>query len=211
MAEELEQLADLQNHLEISDGTVNPAKAAEAVAKAADLDEQATEKERQASRQEIRLQYLSSLNGQLVIAGLPVPQPATATYSLLTVIDSPFVTGAFGPDGLAAADIIKALYVLVEREKVLDTLFVSTHANARIEATSRIAEKSPEFYEKYLDALAQNATGFARFERDAMKWGERLGVFDLDEVGRQIVEYMRLSHAGWELIPTDDDDSKKKT
>jgi len=173
-------------------------------------DDQAEAQEQLEGRDEIRLQFLSSLNGQLSISGIPVPQPATAVYALLSMIDSPFVTGQFGPQGLTELDVIKALYILVNREKSLDSLFVSTHASAQITKTQSIAEKSPEFYAAYLDAISVNAAGFARFEKECLKWSERLGTFDVTEVGQQIVEYVKLSHSGWDLFRQSDDAQSKK-
>jgi len=142
---------------------------------------------------------LHGLGANLIINGVEFPPPATAVLSLLEIVESPFIIGFENVDDIKTKHINEALYILKERENAVDSLF----GLVRFE---KIANKSPEFFEKYL-----KSTVYADFEKKVFKFAESLGTFNSLEVIIQIQEYLNICFNALDMLPkTDNTDSSKK-
>jgi len=134
---------------------------------------------------------LQSLGGEMVINDIEFPPPTTAVMSLLEIIESPFVIGFENASDIKIKHINEALYVLKERENAVNPLF----GLIRFE---KIAEKSPEFFEKYL-----KSSKYADFEKEVYKFAESLGVFDQLETIIKIQTYMNICFNAFDMLPNE--------
>ena len=147
------------------------------------------------------LETLTGLGANLVINGVEFPPPTTAVLSLLEIVESPLVKGFDDISDIQLKHINEALYIVKHREKAVDSLF----GMVRFE---KIANKSPEFFEKYL-----NSTVYSDFEKRVFVFAESLGLFDELEVLSQLQEYMNICFNAFEMMPKTEnkkESSKKK-
>ena len=86
------------------------------------------------------METLSALDSPLIINGVEFSPPTTCFLTILEMIESPFITSEYSKN-ILAEDVIKLLYFLKFREKSIKA--------ATWLKLERMAEKSPEHYEKY--------------------------------------------------------------
>ena len=151
---------------------------------------------------------LVALGSGFSVGGVDLPPPVSGVLPLLQVIDSPFVPGAHAGEP-TLRNVLETLYVLKHREKALEPVFGVARAKLMLEATEKIAGKSPEFYREYVTAVLSASRGYGAFDAAVFAFGEELGVFQWEEAAEAVAEYIACSMGGFEMIPTKDGGSKK--
>ena len=145
------------------------------------------------------METLSALDSPLIINGVEFSPPTTCFLTILEMIESPFITSEYSKN-ILAEDVIKLLYFLKFREKSIKA--------ATWLKLERMAEKSPEHYEKYIQNINKVLT-LSPFGEEILEFGETLGVFSYLDVAVQIQNYISLCMGGFELLPSDDNSVKK--
>lgn len=158
------------------------------------------------ARDQLELAVMAS--GTIEIAGHPFPAPAAAAIATLGLIGSPFV----GEEDVEFDDlaVFHALYILSSREKVLGSIL---RWKRREEALERWKEEcssteSPQAMLIIGEMLKEIADAKARFDEEALLYGEKLGAFDIASAASEIGTYLSLA-GGFDMLPDGDGEKKR--
>lgn len=160
-------------------------------------------------RAESDLQTLSALDSEWEINGVKVPQPTIAAIVLLSTVNSPFVSG----DKEAKFDLrdtLEALYIIRERRKVKDLLVSPKLYEARMAKAKELAEKSPDYFREYLDAIDRHSQR-DEYAKGLFEFSESLGSMNIDGIALEIIEYINLCMTPFDMLPKNGNAEKKKT
>ena len=125
---------------------------------------------------------------------------------MLEQIQSPFV--AEGNSRIEQLDILRALYLLSEREKALIPILRIRRLETRLAAIPEPSDAAALFV--LIEQRKKLADAEAEFDAAALRFGESLGAFDVTEAANDIGAYLTLA-SGFEMLPDPEDGSKKKS
>ncbi len=142
--------------------------------------------------------------------GNTVIRPVTlGVLPLLEVIESPFVGGLDPDDEVGLPDIMRALYVLACGREAVRPVAAIARRTQSVESTRDIAEKAPEFYDRYLAAMDRIADAWAEFDDGASAFWESLGDVPPLEALRVLRRAITDSIAGLDALPQGKEGEKK--
>ena len=148
----------------------------------------------------------SALSGKIVIANREFPAPTAGVLAMLEQIQSPFI--AEGNGKVEQLDILRALYLLSEREKALLPILRIRHLETQLEAIPEPSDAAALFV--LIEQRKKLADVEAEFDAAALRFGESLGTFDVAEAANDIGAYLALA-SGFEMLPDPEEGSKKKS
>ena len=105
-------------------------------------------------------------------------------------------------------DILRALYLLSEREKALLPILRIRHLESQLEAIPEPSDAAALFV--LIEQRKKLADAEAEFDAAALRFGESLGTFDVAEAANDIGAYLALA-SGFEMLPDPEEGSKKKS
>ncbi len=152
------------------------------------------------------LETCVALSGKIVIADREFPAPTAGVLAMLEQIQSPFV--AEGNSRIEQLDILRALYLLSEREKALIPILRIRRLETRLAAIPEPSDAAALFV--LIEQRKKLADAEAEFDAAALRFGESLGAFDVTEAANDIGAYLTLA-SGFEMLPDPEDGSKKKS
>ena len=158
-------------------------------------------------RAESDLQALSALGAEWEINGIKVPQPTLSAILLLDTVNSPFVRGE--SDKVTFRDTIEALYVITERRKIKDLLVSPKLYESRMLKAKEIAEKSPEHFREYLNAIDRHSNK-DEYAKGLAEFAESLGSMNTDGMAMEIISYINLCLSPFDMLPKNGNAEKKK-
>ncbi len=152
------------------------------------------------------LETCIALSGKIVIANREFPAPTAGVLAMLEQIQSPFI--AEGNGKVEQLDILRALYLLSEREKALLPILRIRHLESQLEAIPEPSDAAALFV--LIEQRKKLADAEAEFDAAALRFGESLGTFDVAEAANDIGAYLALA-SGFEMLPDPEEGSKKKS
>jgi hypothetical protein len=148
----------------------------------------------------------SILGGELEINGVVFPAPTTAFLMFLDLINSPFIF----KNEPTLADVYDVLFILKYREQAVSDIYGMFSAKKYLDKYEYLVEKSPEYLEVVLKYRERYEQKLQKFHALAASFGEKLGVFEIQEVTNEISEYIASCFGGFNMLPKGDGDGKKK-
>jgi len=152
---------------------------------------------------------LAALGGEYIIGDLTL-SVTPGRVSLLEMIDSPFLGSEEGDEhdkiAFKLSDVVRALYVLGKGPEAIEPIM---RVKARIKSLAtmeKMAEKRPEFFEKFLDKKMEIEGESAAFDIEAWKFYEEFctNTWDLDEQGSFIINILNDAFSPMEMMPPPD-------
>ena len=139
------------------------------------------------------LETCIALSGKIVIANREFPAPTAGVLAMGKV---------------EQLDILRALYLLSEREKALLPILRIRHLETQLEAIPEPSDAAALFV--LIEQRKKLADAEAEFDAAALRFGESLGTFDVAEAANDIGAYLALA-SGFEMLPDPEEGSKKKS
>ncbi len=139
------------------------------------------------------LETCIALSGKIVIANREFPAPTAGVLAMLEQIQSPFI--AEGNGKVEQLDILRALYLLSEREKALLPILRIRHLETQLEAIPEPSDAATLFV--LIEQRKKLADAEAEFD-------------DVAEAANDIGAYLALA-SGFEMLPDPEEGSKKKS
>ena len=149
----------------------------------------------------------SILEGNLEINGVTFPPPTTAFIMFLDLIRSPFL---YNNTDTSLNDIYDALFVLKYREQAVSDVYGMFSAKKYLDKYEPLIEKSPEYLDVVLKYRERYEQKLQKFHSLAAAFGEKIGIFDIQEVAEMIKDYISACFGGFEMIPQKTDGKSKK-
>lgn len=149
----------------------------------------------------------SILEGELEINGISFPPPTTAFIMFLDLIRSPFI---YNNIDTSLNDIYDALFVLKYREQAVSNVYGIFSAKKYLDKYEPLIEKSPEYLDVVLKYREKYEQKLQKFHGLAAAFGEKIGVFNIQEVADMIKDYIAACFGGFEMIPQNTDKESKK-
>ena len=164
---------------------------------------------RQIEEAEEDFEILIVLDGKCKIVGQEFPPPTMGVFSLLELINSPFLDPS-DDTGIKLLDIERLLYVLKYREKAVSDIIEATRIKREIDRTAEIAKVSAEHYKVHVEALKENAASWKEFDMMVASFAEELGIYDQHNAIRAINQYLNACYHGFNMLPEHSRADKKK-
>ena len=152
------------------------------------------------------LETASILEGELEINGVSFPAPTTAFIMFLDLIRSPFVYKSEPK----LSDIYDALFVLKYREQAVSDVYGMFSVKKYLDKYEHLIEKSPEYLTVVLTHREKYEQKLQKFHTLAATFGEKIGIFDIQEVANKIEDYITICFGGFNMLPKNSDDTDKK-
>lgn len=151
-----------------------------------------------------------SLGANLCINSVEFPPPTTAVVSFLDLIRSPFIVAGIKP---ALQDIFNALFVLKHKHNAVRHMQGAFAAKRNVEIFTEHISKGSEYLDVVMTHSDRYEKELSAFYNMAAEFGEKLGVFNINEISQKIENYISSCFNGWEMIPrakSEFDGDKKK-
>lgn len=146
-----------------------------------------------------------SLDSEMEINGIEFPAPTTAFLMFLDLMKSPFILG--GDPTLQ--DIYASLFVLKFREKAFKDCYGIFAARKYLDKYEKLIEKSPEYLDVVLKYREEYENKLQKFHSMAAAFGESLGVFKFEDIGKKIEQYIMACFGGFDMLPKENGHKKK--
>jgi len=162
------------------------------------------------AEQDVRnLETLASLEGGMAVGDILLPPPTIGVLMLLETIDSPFISGV-EVKGIGLRDILRALYVMVEREHSVSALMRQKQVEKRANDAFDKTAKSDTDLSVYLNYIDRTKHHIDAFEEEVDAFALKVGCVDPQDAIKTINDYLSLCMGGFQMLPQSDSPSKKK-
>jgi len=150
---------------------------------------------------------MTAIGGGYRAGALDLPPFRIGLLPLLEVIDSAFVREDVTE--IPIADIAQAVYVWANGRAAIAPILGITRRRQALERVKGMADKGPEYFARYLEAIDRVESAWADFEAAAFAFFDGLGAVELEEVTNTIIDAMNEAFAGFQAVPGDGDGAKK--
>ena len=150
---------------------------------------------------------MTALGGGYRAGTLDLPPITMGLLPLLEVIGSPFL--AEDTTEIGVGDIAKALYVWSCGRDAVAPIMAITRRRQALDRQKPLAEKSPEFFAKYLEAVDRVECAWAEFETAALRHFDTVQGAGIEDITATILQALNDAFAGFQAVPSQKEAGKK--
>lgn len=155
-----------------------------------------TEERFERTKTERNIGTASVMGAGTTILGQQIPAPSMGVISLLNIINSPFVCPQ--DRELNVQDIYDAMYILCKKQEALNIVTSGQQKTKQIEKLEKMVKDKDTFLTYSQLFILCDYT--QEFKTKAFEFGETLGIFDIGEIGGQILDYLNICMYGYSWL-----------